>query len=871
MIRDSLPVDGHIDQILDSVAKHGIVAVEAPPGTGKTTRVAPALMKLGERTNSSERLGSGKLGVGKKTYLVQPRRLAARAVAERIASEDGTQVGERIGYSVRFDHRVSKQTELIVATEGVLIRKLLSDPTLQDVGVVILDEFHERSLDADLLFGMLRRVQMELREDLRIVLMSATLDTELFAAELPEVPRIRVESQGYPVQIEYRPLDVGQSLIDHAANVTRQVVGRTQGDLLVFMPGASEIHRLIRAIESDRAVADCELVPLMGSMRLEEQSRAIQTGNRRRIVVATNIAETSLTIPGVRTVIDSGLARVLRFAPSMGLDRLELENISNASATQRAGRAGRVAPGLCVRLWSEASDRARSPFLEPEIRRIDLCSARLQLFAWGEGAGEGFPWLEVPRQDAWQAAGRVLEVLGAVDKDKITPMGLRMSQVPLHPRLSRMCIEAEDLGCFQQACVMGAMLSERDAFDRHDRGTSLTQQLRSWESDCVERLHWLQKGKHQSTTPFGRWNASAVRAIDQVARQIGQSLEKSFEQTAAEEKDQEKEQEKHEENGTTAGKLYPSDVGVMQALLAGFPDRLAKRRNSGQPYGLMVGGKGVEISAQSGVRSSELFLCIDLEGQKTDALVRQASGVRAEWLVGKHLQSREEMFFHPTQKQVVGRRRMYWFDLCLQETPISISDEEQCAEVLFRAVIANWESVFPKDDAGVAQWIQRVRCLREWVPELQIPEFSSSVIQEAARELCRGKRSLEQVRSGAWLQWLGACLSPDQQRALQQEVPERIVVPSGSSMKIEYQQGAAPVLAVKIQEVFSWKQTPRIARGRIPLLLHLLAPSGRPQQITNDLASFWSSGYAEVKKELKRRYPKHSWPEDPWNASPTRR
>ena len=667
MIRESLPVDGHIDQILDSVAKHGIVAVEAPPGTGKTTRVAPALMKLGERTNSSERLGSGKLGIGKKTYLVQPRRLAARAVAERIASEDGTQVGERIGYSVRFDHRVSKQTELIVATEGVLIRKLLSDPTLQDVGVVILDEFHERSLDADLLFGMLRRVQMELREDLRIVLMSATLDTELFAAELPEVPRIRVESQGYPVRIEYRPLEVGQSLIDHAANVTRQVVGRTQGDLLVFMPGASEIHRLIRAIESDRAVADCELVPLMGSMRLEEQSRAIQTGNRRRIVVATNIAETSLTIPGVRTVIDSGLARVLRFAPSMGLDRLELENISNASATQRAGRAGRVAPGLCVRLWSEASDRARSPFLEPEIRRIDLCSARLQLFAWGEGAGEGFPWLEVPRQDAWQAAGRVLEVLGAVDKDKITPMGLRMSQVPLHPRLSRMCIEAEDLGCFPQACVMGAMLSERDAFDRHDRGTSLTQQLRSWESDCVERLHWLQK--------------------------------------AAEEK----EQEKHEENDTTAGELYPSDVGVMQALLAGFPDRLAKRRNSGQPHGLMVGGKGVELSAQSGVRSSELFLCIDLEGQKTDALVRQASGVRAEWLMGKHLQSREEMFFHPTQKQVVGRRRMYWFDLCLQETPISISDEEQCAEVLFRAVISNWESVFPKDDAVVSQWIQRVR------------------------------------------------------------------------------------------------------------------------------------------------------------------
>ena len=310
---------------------------------------------------------------------------------------------------------------------------------------------------------------------------------------------------------------------------------------------------------------------------------------------------------------------------------------------------------------------------------------------------------------------------------------------------------------------------------------------------------------------------------------------------------------------------------MQRCLLVGFPDRLARRRQAGKPQGLMVGGKGVKLSPESGVRDSELFLCIEVDGTSGEALVRQASSVGLDWLQGEAVQTRDEMFFHPTQKQVVGRRRTYWLDLCLAETPMAIDDEEACRECLIQAVKSHWESVFPKDDPTVMQWIQRVGCLRTWVPELELPELDLGMLHRAAEELCRGKRSLDQVRNGQWVDWLENLLTPQQAHSLQSETPERIQVPSGSWLRIEYGVGKPPILAVKIQEVFSWKQTPRIARGRIPLLLHLLAPNGRPQQITDDLASFWTSGYAEVKKELKRRYPKHSWPDDPWTASPSRK
>ena len=881
-----LPIDPWIDEIVERVRENPITVVEAPPGSGKTTRVAPALMDAfraaGAGSSNSSSHSNGKI------YLLQPRRLAARSVAERIASErdasprgDASATGDsveqvrgemgprgEIGYSVRFDHRVSKHTRLVVATEGILIRRLQSDPAIEDIAVVVLDEFHERSIDADLLLAMLRRVQQTLREDLHIVIMSATLDSTFLEQALGTVPTIQVPSSCFPVAIRYRPAPPNHGMAEHTAATIIDVVDSTDGDVLAFLPGAGEIHRCVDALKAKRLDREFDLIPLYGALSMEDQMRAIERGTRRRIVVATNVAETSITIPGVTVVVDSGLARILRYSPEVGIDRLGLENISSASAAQRAGRAGRTAPGVCYRLWSEVSDRSRAGHLEPEIRRVDLAGTLLQLIAWGEGDSSDFPWLEAPRHDAIESGKRLLSLLGAIDKGRITPLGESMSKLPLHPRLSRICLEAISKGCLEDASIAVALLSERDPFDRRAGHQGVrpmrTQSIRRWDSDLVERLQLLREKpqpgnafSEDGDTPFGMLTRGGARTIRQVADQIRALCAPMMDGISS--------------RSDAADAVVSRDEALMRVLLSGFPDRLAKRRGSGKNQAVMVGGKGVVLAPQSGVHDAELFLCLDIEAGAGDALVRQASRVDAGWLEGSNLQERDDLFFHPTQKQVVARRRTVWIDLVLQETPTSISDESQCQEVLWQAVRANWEQVFPKDNVELSQWIARVNCLREWMPDLEFPAMDRERLMMVAKELCRSKRSLSEVRDGAWTDWLGGELNSVQRAILEKEAPSRIVVPSGSSIRIEYQEGKPPVLAVKIQEVFSWMQTPKIAGGRVPLIVHLLAPSMRAQQITDDLASFWKNGYPEVKKELKRRYPKHSWPEDPLSAKPTRR
>ncbi|MFN6130883.1 MAG: ATP-dependent helicase HrpB [Planctomycetota bacterium] len=840
-----LPIDPFLAEIRSAVVQSPIVLVDAPPGSGKTTRVGPALLDL--------------LADHQVAYLLQPRRLAARSVAARIAEERGERIGGRIGYSVRFDQQLSRDTQLIVATEGIVIRRLQDDPTLAKARIVLLDEFHERSLDADLLLAMLRRVQQTVRDDLRIVIMSATLDRTSMQSALGDVPMISVPANQYPVSIRFRPPKPQVAIVEHAAEVLEDVSQQHDGDVLAFLPGSGEILRCIDLLKKRRLDRDFDLLPLYGAMPIEDQMRAIETGPRRRIVVATNVAETSLTIPGIRTVVDSGQARVLRFFPEVGLDRLVLENISSASATQRAGRAGRVAPGTCYRLWSEASDRSRAPFLEPEIRRIDLSSAILELIAWGEGASLDFPWLEAPREDAVASARRLLEMLGAVRQGKITETGYAMVRLPLPPRLSRIAVEAAGSGCLDQVCWLVAMLSDRDPFDRMDRRRSTgshgmpTSHAMRWTSDCLERLAAIDRFRRtgQDSTPFGTVHRGSLRNIEQSARQIRQMCESLV--------------------VPSTNSSLPTSELLERILLSGYPDRVARRRQRGKPQGLMVGGKGVAIGPQSGVTEPEFFLCIDVEQKPGDAIVRQASRIEADWLRGDNLVERDDLFFHPSQKQVVARRRRMWIDLILSETPAQVSDEEESQRVLAAAVKTHWEQSFPKDNVPLLQWIERVNSLRRWMPELQLPELDQSALQETAWELCRGKRLLAEVRDGPWLDWLSGRLTPDQRRALEREAPERIQVPSGSWIRLEYAAGKPPILAVKIQEIFSWKATPRIAAGRIPLLLHLLAPNMRPQQVTEDLASFWKNGYGEVKKELKRRYPKHSWPDDPMAAAPVRK
>ncbi len=845
-----LPIDEHLATICNSVSSNPITIIEAPPGSGKTTRVAPALMDL-------------TCSVGKRLYLLQPRRLAAKSVGQRIAWEQGTRLGDRVGYQVRFDSQISRETQLVVATEGVLLRRLQEDPAIADTCIVLLDEFHERSLDSDLLLGMLRRVQTVLRDDLKLVIMSATIESNAIQAQLGGAPIVRVGSQNYPVSIRYRPPKVQQRPVDHMIETLNEVAPLHGGDVLAFLPGAGEIQRCSEALLNSSIGRDCEVVTLFGAMQLDEQSRAIETGPRRKIVLSTNVAETSLTIEGVTVVVDSGLARVMRFAPEVGLDRLSLEGISQASATQRAGRAGRVAPGTCYRLWSEASDRSRQAFLEPEIRRVDLVSAVLQLYAWGEGESDDFPWLEPPRPESIARARHLLENLEAIRNGKITEIGKAMASLPAHPRLARMVIASYEAGCLDRVSLLAALLSERDPFDRREdrhgnrAGSMQTRAPKRWDSDCIERLVAIEDFLDGtfSSSPFGELHKSGVRSIANAATQLREQCVSAL------------------QGSKNAKGLRNSDDAetLMQMLLVAFPDRLAKRRTSGKPNGLMVGGKGVALSPQSGVTESELFLCIDIDAGAGDAVVRQASRIDLEWLPSEKLVERDELFFHPTQKQVVARRRILWQDLVLSETPTSVQNGDQCATLLLQAALKNWEQAFPVDDERVEGLVARVNCLREWMPELELPTMEETFFHDVARELCQSRRSLSELRSAPWYDWIQSRFSSQQWQAIDREAPAKIMVPSGSWIKIHYEMGKPPTMAVKIQEIFSWRTTPRIAMGRIPVLLHLLSPNMRPQQITNDLSSFWANGYPIVKKELKRRYPKHSWPDDPLTAVPGKR
>ena len=798
---------------------------------------------------------SMKYASGKKIYLLQPRRIAAKTVAERIAWEHGSLIGQRIGFQVRFESQVSRDTQLIVATEGVLLRRLQEDSALSDTNIVLLDEFHERSLDSDLLLGMLRRVQQVLRDNLKIVIMSATIDASLIQSQLGGANIVRVESPNFPVAIRYSNTTTDENIVDRMVRTIRDVADKQDGDILAFLPGMGEIQRCHDSLVQTRLGRDCEVVQLFGGMQLDEQAKAIEPGTVRRIVLATNVAETSLTIEGIRIVVDSGLARVMRFSSDVGLDRLSLENISQASATQRAGRAGRVAPGVCLRLWTEASERARAAFLEPEIRRVDIVSAILQLYAWGEGESDDFPWLEQPRPESVRKARCLLEQLGAIHRTRITNIGRAMSRLPTHPRLARMVIAGFELGCLERACMLSALLSERDPFTQ---GRSVhTRASRRWDSDCIERLVAIEEylAGQVNDSPFGTLHRQGVRSISNAAKQLQEQCIASL----------------HGSNTIRERLSSSQPEALMQALLAGYPDRLAKRRNIGKAHGLMVGGKGVAISPQSGVTEADLFLCIDVDAGAGDALVRQASRIDFDWLPKDQILNRDELYFHPSQKQVVARRQITWLDLVLNETPTAIVDSEKCAAILLQAAIRNWEQAFPIDDERVNGLVERVNCLRSWLPDLGLPELGEAFLQDLAKDLCHNRRSLSELREAPWMDWIQSHFTSSQWQAIEKEAPAKIQVPSGSWIKIHYSLGKPPTMAVKIQEIFSMKATPRIAMGRVPILLQLLSPNLRPQQITDDLASFWANGYPIVKKELKRRYPRHSWPDDPTTATPGRR
>ncbi len=830
----NLPVDEVLPSLVQSLREREVCLLRAPTGAGKTTRVPQAL------------LDAGLAGEG-LVILLEPRRVAARAAARRIAQERGSELGGEVGYQVRFDRKASARTRILAVTEGVLVRMLQDDPFLEGVGAVILDEFHERHLDGDLALALLRRVQADAREDLKLVVMSATLATDDLSRWLGDAPVIESLGRSFDVDIRYKAGRREERLEDRVQAAVLELLDQAQGDVLVFFPGVGEIKRAQRLLAPMAKKRDIALVELYGDLPPEAQDRVLRPSARRRIVLSTNVAESSVTLEGVRAVIDTGLVRRMRLDPAVGLDKLELGQVSRSSADQRSGRAGREAPGLCLRLWSEMDQRALPPEELPEIRRVDLCGALLQLYAFGEREPARFPWFEAPAPAALDAAEELLRRLGAVDANGLTKEGRAMSRLPLHPRLARLLLEGKREGVLEPCALAAALLSDRDPFPRQ-RGVA------SWvaRSDVLERVQALDAfDQLRRVGPLGEPHRAGVQAVLRARDQLLRIASKGKSKTT-----------KRAYFGAEAEEPF------LRALFAAFPDRLARRRQAQDQRAVMVGGKGVRLEESSGVSDSEFFLCIDLDGVGVEARVRQASAIEREWIDAVDTQLRTSLRFDTERERVLAQRETLFADLVLEQVEVP-GDPEAVSQLLAETAAADPARALNLSDPDVQQFFARIAFLRTALPELDLPDWGmdgGSTLKAVLPGLCQGLRSFAELRKAPLLDHLRGSLSQEQLQGLKREAPTSLKVPSGNNIRLLYEAGRPPVLAARIQELFGWTATPRVARGRVAVLLHLLAPNMRPQQVTEDLESFWSNTYQVVRKELRRRYPKHDWPEDPTTA-----
>ena len=792
-----LPVDAVIPELLAALDA-GPVVLQAPTGAGKTTRVPPAL--LGR--------------VGGQVIVLEPRRVAARAAARRMAAERGERVGATVGYRVRLDDRSGPDTRLLVVTEGVLLAMLQADPFLEAVGAVVFDEFHERRLDGDLALALVAELR-SVREDLALVVMSATLDAAPVARWLGA--RV-VTSAGrtHPITVSHVRHPSAASVADQAAAAIRDVLPDADGDVLVFLTGVREIHRTARALGQP---AGWQVLPLHGRLSAEEQDRALAPGGRK-IVLATNVAETSVTLPGVTTVIDAGWVKRSRLDASTGLDRLVQERVSVASADQRAGRAGRLRPGRCLRLWTEREHRTLDAHEAPEVARVDLAGAVLQVLRWGAEPTR-FSWFEPPPAQALERALATLAELGAVDGSGLTPEGEQLGRLPVHPRLGRLLVEAHRRGAVREAATVAAVLSDRDPLGRRPA-------RHASDSDLADRVAAVEDlPRHHPLR----------RLADHLARATRRVL------------------------GREPSSQEPDALG--RAVLAAWPDRVARRRAADGERLKLVGGRGAVLGPSSAVRAPELLVAVAVDDADTEAVVHLASGVERSWLETEDV---EVATWDGARARSV--RQVRYRDLVLAEHPASGDPSMLAARLAEEASKLELERWFP-EDRELRRWCSRVRFLARQRPDLGLPDVSEPGLCMLLPELSEGRRTLAALRAAPWQEALRGRIWGAARAALEQLAPDRLEVPSGSRVRVDYPDEGPPVLAVRIQEVFGWHDTPRLAG--VPIRLHLLAPNQRPAQITDDLRGFWGGTYADVRKDLRGRYPKHAWPEDPWTATAERR
>jgi ATP-dependent helicase HrpB len=875
----SLPIDPLLPDVVTALRTSNRLVLRAAPGAGKTTRVPGALLDAG-------------LAGGRAVTVVEPRRIAARAAAEYVARARGGLVGGEVGYRVRFARKGGGATRLWFLTEGVFSRDLARDPFLEEVGVVVLDEFHERHLQSDVALAVVRELQDTVRPDLKLVVMSATLDTDKLAHYLPGSQTLTSEGRAHPVDIQYEDANHGRHVVDRVvAAIRRELVARSgrggpggrraerlsgsergdplgprdrfpaPDDLLVFLPGAAEIRRVATELASTADEDGVDVLTLHGDQPLDEQARALRRGPRRRVVLATNVAETALTVEGVSVVIDSGLARSMRFDVRTGLDRLRLGPISRSSATQRAGRAGRLGPGRCIRLWSRAEEVGRRDHDVPEILRVDLGRTLLELAAWGLRDPAALAWLDAPPLAAVERARALLTSLGALGpSQEPTDVGRRMLAMPVAPRLARMLVEAEDLGAPSDGALVAALASERDIVRAVRVFGAATGPLgggatRDWPpgpSDLLLRMDLFADAARAgfSATACERLglDVRAVRAVEHTRRQLAR---------------------RRDDADAASGET------LRRCVLAGFPDRVCRRREQAGARAVMVGGTGVVVAPESVVRDAELFVAIDVDGGErgSEARVRLASAVERPWLAEVFpgsVTTERRVDFDAGRGRAVARTITRYCDLLLAEHVRTDVDPAEAAAALAEAVARDPLAALG-DRPDVEQLLARLAFLGRAMPELSLPEDPGALLADAVAALASGMRSLGELARADVPGALAGLLTHAQRSALERQAPAEWTLPSGRRARVRYARDRPPSAAARIQELFGLAATPRLAGGRVPLVLELLAPNQRPMQITDDLASFWRTTYAQVRAELRGRYPRHPWPEDPTTATPTSR
>jgi ATP-dependent helicase HrpB len=856
----ALPIDPLLPDVVSALRTTNRLVLRAAPGAGKTTRVPGAVLDAG-------------LAGGRQVLVVEPRRIAARAAAEFVARARGGDVGGEVGYRVRLARRGGPATRLWFLTEGVFGRDLARDPFLEQTGVVVLDEFHERHLQSDVALAVVRELQNTVRPDLKLIVMSATLDTTALAAYLDGATTLTSEGRAHPVEVAWDDAGHGLRLVDRVVAAVRGELARADGDVLVFLPGAGEIRRVAAALASIEAQHGIDVVALHGDQPLDEQARALRRGPRRRVVLATNVAETALTVDGVSTVIDSGLARSTRFDVRTGLDRLRLGPISRSSAAQRAGRAGRLGPGRCVRLWSRAEDAGRRDHDVPEMLRVDLGRTLLELAAWGLRDPSAIAWLDPPPPATVEHARALLADLGALGTaGDLTEVGRRMLAMPVAPRLGRMLIDAEDTGVPADGALLAALASERDivraarAFG-HRRPDAAAHDADARDrppgpSDLLLRMELFEDAARDGSSARAcerlGLDVRAVRAVEHTRRQLARRDGRA------------------DVGSRYAGSGYAgSRDALLRCILAGFPDRVCRRREPGGARAVMVGGTGVVLAPESVVRDAELFVAIDVEGGErgAEARVRLASAVERAWLADLFpgsVATERTVGFDDARGRAVARTVTRYRDLVLDERIRTDVDPVEASAALARAVAqdpARALGAHAELDALVA----RLAFLARHMPELGLAADPTPLVADAAATLASGMRSLDDLRRADVPAAVAGLLTHRQRTALERDAPSHWTLPSGRRVPVAYARDRPPSVAARIQEVFGLAETPRIAGGRVPLVLELLAPNQRPMQITDDLASFWRTTYAQVRAELRGRYPRHPWPDDPTTAPPTSR